>query len=304
MTKRATKNLEILADATRVTETIVGKLALDLEKLTVEVRLGATSGPLDHRASHSPSPVMHSPTPIARSASRAPSDFSAHAPSEPSLEEDLQELFDRVRSLEQFERAVGSDFDAAVERVSALEVRVPSSGALTVTALSTALASRFQDITSDRDKLNAEIRFQAEKQAKIVAKIQSEHAELQNTLSDLQLTIARLELGAPAPPLRIRERSPGRRNAELPRVSSAPTKSLPTYTVRARSPLAGPVAKRPKTEGFMTMGPLPSSPLAPREFFKSLIEEALPTFILSRYDIILDPVYEYHLRVTMDSPVI
>ncbi|KAJ7835429.1 hypothetical protein B0H13DRAFT_2369318 [Mycena leptocephala] len=80
--------------------TTVSKLALDLGKLTVEVRLGPTSGP-GHRASHSPSPVVHSPSPVAHSASRALSDASAHAPSEPSVEEDLQELFDRVRSLEQ-----------------------------------------------------------------------------------------------------------------------------------------------------------------------------------------------------------
>jgi hypothetical protein len=114
-------------------------------------------------------------------------------------------------------------------------------------------------------------------------------------------TIARLELGTPAPPLRIRDHSPARRNTEVPRVSSAPTKSLSTYPVRSRSPVAGPSAKRLKTEGFLTMGPLPSSRLAPRDFFKSLIDEALPTFVLSRYDVILDPVYEYHLRVTMDS---
>ncbi|KAJ7938125.1 hypothetical protein B0H13DRAFT_2302224 [Mycena leptocephala] len=286
MAKRATKNLMIIADATRGTQTTVSKLALDLGKLTVEVRLGPTSGP-GHRASHSPSPVVHSPSPVARSASRAPSDASAHAPSEPSAEEDLQELFDHI--------------DDAVERVSALEVRVPSSGGLTVAALSTALASRFQDITSDRDKLNAEIHFQAEKQAKIVAKLQLEHTELQDALSDLRLTIARLELGTPAPPLRIRDHSPARRNTEVPRVSSAPTKSLSTYPVRSRSPVAGPSAKRVKTEGFLTMGSLPSSRLAPRDFFKSLIDEALPTFVLSRYDVILDPVYEYHLRVTMDS---
>ncbi|KAJ7843293.1 hypothetical protein B0H13DRAFT_2364802 [Mycena leptocephala] len=245
------------------------------------------------------SPVVDFPSPVAHSASRAPSDASAHAPSEPSVGE-LQELFDRVRSLEQFERAVNSDIDDAVERVSALKVRVPSSGGLTVAALSTALASRFQDITSDRDKLNAEIHFQAEKQAKIVAKLQLEHTELQDALSDLRLTIARLELGTPAPPVRIRDHSPARRNTEVPHVSSAPTKSLSTYPVRPRSPVAGPSAKRLKTEGFLTMGPLPSSRLAPRDFFKSLIDEALPTFVLSRYDVILDPVYEYHLRVTMD----
>jgi hypothetical protein len=117
----------------------------------------------------------------------------------------------------------------------------------------------------------------------------------------LRLTIAQLELSTPAPPVRIRDHSPARRNTEVPRVSSAPTKSLSTYPVRPRSPVAGPSAKRLKTEGFLTMGPLPSSRLAPRDFFKSLIDEALPTFVLSRYDVILDPVYEYHLRVTMDS---
>ncbi|KAF7365951.1 hypothetical protein MVEN_00470500 [Mycena venus] len=271
--KRTTKNLEILADVARTTETQVNKLALDLDKLTVEVRLN-----------------------------NAPFSFQDQPRDDGSTRDDIEELFDRVRDLERFESAASSGTEDFSIRLSALEDRVPGAGGQITTALTTALASRFHDITSDRDKLNNEIRFQAEKQAKATAKLQRAHDDLQRTLSELQDTITRLELGNPAPPLRIPIRSLGRRGGEQPLTSSTSNTHLSRH--RSRSPPMGTsVAKRPKVQGFLTMGPLPSSPLSPRDFFKSLIAESLPTFNLSTYEAILDPVYPYHLRITLDSSI-
>ncbi|KAJ7938833.1 hypothetical protein B0H13DRAFT_1851412 [Mycena leptocephala] len=186
--------------------------------------------------------------------------------------------------------------------------------------LSTALASRFHDITSNRGKLDNEIRFQAEKQTKAMAKLQMEHDELQKTLSTI---IARLQLGGPAPPFRLPFRPSDHRGTEQRHsVSSAPTEVHSTFprsrspapgirspaprirspAPRSRSPaIGGSMAKRPKILGFLTIGPLSNSPLLPRDFFKSLITESLPTFNLSSYDAILNPDYKYHLRVTLDS---
>ncbi|KAF7372273.1 hypothetical protein MVEN_00087000 [Mycena venus] len=199
--KRTTKNLEILADVARTTETQVNKLALDLDKLTVEVRLNNAPFSFQDRVSRSPTPAL------ARSVSRAPSEPRDDG----STRDDIEELFDRVRDLERFESAASSGTEDFSIRLSALENRVPGAGGQITTALTTALASRFHDITSDRDKLNNEIRFQAEKQAKATAKLQRAHDDLQKTLSELQDTITRLELGNPAPPLRMPIRSLGRR---------------------------------------------------------------------------------------------
>ncbi|KAJ7208820.1 hypothetical protein B0H12DRAFT_1158311 [Mycena haematopus] len=256
------------------------------------------------------------------------------------MRDDIDELFDRVMDLERFESAASSGAAVFSTRVSALEDRTPAAGGQITTALTAALASRFQDITSDRDKLNNEIRFQAEKhaheirsqaekQAQVRAKLQRAQDELLKTLSGLQVTIARLELSIPAPPLRLparlsdteqrhvlsapskypRPRSPApRAHSPAPRARSpaprgrSPVPRIRSPPPRSRSPaIGGSLTKRPKILGFLTVGPLSNSPLSPRDFFKSLITESLPTFSLSGYDAILDPVFQYHLRVTLDS---
>ncbi|KAJ7821249.1 hypothetical protein B0H13DRAFT_1920892 [Mycena leptocephala] len=265
MGKCATRNIEILADVLCVIEARGKALALDLDKLVVEVRLGAASS-LAHRAPHSPSPEA-SPTPRSVG-SRAPSEPSARAPSEPSLDDDVEELFSRVRDLERFETAASSEAEGLSERVAALEAHTPPS-ALSITKLSTALVERFKDITSDRNKLNDEIQSQAERQAKVTAKLQLEHNELKKSLSELQATIARLELGTPVQPLRLAARSSDRRDTERSRITS---KNLPLRIPRSRSPpVETPTEKRAKSQGFPTMGPFGDSLLPPRELFKSHI---------------------------------
>ncbi|KAJ7213321.1 hypothetical protein B0H12DRAFT_1242285 [Mycena haematopus] len=245
--KRTTKNLGILANVTRTTETQVNKLALDLDKLTVEVRLNTAPFSLHDHVSRSPTPTR------SRSVSRALS-----APQDDgSMRDDIDELFDRVMDLERFESAASSGAAVFSTRVSALEDRTPAAGGQITTALTAALASRFQDITSDRDKLNNEIRFQAEKhaheirsqaekQAQVTAKLQRAQDELLKTLSGLQVTIARLELSIPAPPLRLPARLS---DTEQRHVLSAPSKYPRPRSPAPRAHSPAPRARSPAPRG-------------------------------------------------------
>ncbi|KAF8149700.1 hypothetical protein K438DRAFT_1988724 [Mycena galopus ATCC 62051] len=80
--KRTTKNLAILSDVARTTETQANKLALDLDKLTVEVRLNNAPFSFQDRVSRSPTPTL------TRSISCAPS-----APRDDgSTRDDIEEL--------------------------------------------------------------------------------------------------------------------------------------------------------------------------------------------------------------------
>ncbi|KAJ7247942.1 hypothetical protein C8J57DRAFT_1240458 [Mycena rebaudengoi] len=239
---------------------------------------------------------------------------------DPTVAEDLQDLFNRIYDLEGFERRpTGKDGgeEALFERVSALEDRAPPTGGLNITVLSEARATRFEEITSDRDKLSAEIRFQAEKQAKIDAKHRLEQKEMMKTLEEMQRTIARLELGSAAP-LRLPPRAPDHRLPAARSPSTAPvyrSRSPPALPSRApdhrlltdcsRSPPSQPPSKRTRLadmKAILTMGHLEASNLPPRELFTSLVSGALPSFDLTTVShVILDPVYPYHLRVTLRS---
>ncbi|KAJ7207723.1 hypothetical protein C8J57DRAFT_1613150 [Mycena rebaudengoi] len=296
MAKHATKNIEILADVTRQSQARIEKLSLDLGNLTIELRLGSQHSLGSQIPAHSIISTSTPPTP--------PSETGELEP-EPSVAEDLQNLFDRVYDLEGFvRRATGRDGgdEALFERVSALE---------------DPLATRFDEITSDRDKLSVEIRFQAEKQAKIDAKVRLEQKEMTKAIEDMQRTIARLDLGSAAP-LRLPARASDHRIPSAATSSTAPPfhpRSPPALPFRApehrlpiersRSPAGQPPSKRSRLadiEGTLTMGPLESSNLSPRELFTSLVSGALPSFDLATVSLVmLDPVYPCHLRVTLPS---
>ncbi|KAJ7278260.1 hypothetical protein C8J57DRAFT_1222117 [Mycena rebaudengoi] len=207
--------------------------------------------------------------------------------------------------------------EALFEQVSALEDRAPPAGGLNITVLSEALATRFEEITSDRDKLSAEIRFQAEKQAKIDAKHRLEQKEMMKTLEEMQRTIAHLELGSAAP-LHLPPHTPDHRLPAARNPSTAPVyrsrspPALPSHAPdhrllidRSHSPLSQPPLKRTRLAdmmGILTMGPLEASNLPPHELFTLLVSSALPSFDLTTVShVILDPVYPYHLCVTLRS---
>ncbi|KAJ7811928.1 hypothetical protein B0H13DRAFT_2383583 [Mycena leptocephala] len=181
MTKRATKNIAILADAVRATETEVADLATKLGNLTVELRLG-------ERASTA-AQLLTTPPPT-----RSRSD------SQTSQDNDISELFHRVREVKltvsesATEGAELAEHVSALEedltaRVSALEDR-PSDG-LTVSALSTAVAERFGEITTDRNALDTAMRNQFETQLKATAQLRLENKDLRKTLEAMQTTIER-----------------------------------------------------------------------------------------------------------------
>ncbi|KAJ7934083.1 hypothetical protein B0H13DRAFT_1855558 [Mycena leptocephala] len=168
MTKRATKNIAILADAVRATETEVADLATKLGNLTVELRLG------EH--------------------------------------------------------------------------------GLTVSALSTAVAERFGEITTDRNALDTAMRNQFETQLKATAQLRLENKDLRKTLEAMQTTIARLEFGGTTA---VR--------APMPAITGCSERSS-AFASRPRSPPHDLPAKRRKLFGmevFITMGPFPHSLLSP-----------------------------------------
>ncbi|KAJ7791165.1 hypothetical protein B0H14DRAFT_3500879 [Mycena olivaceomarginata] len=283
MTKRATKNIAILADAVRATETEVADLATKLGNLTVELRLG-------ERASTA-AQLLTTPPPT-----RSRSD------SQTSQDNDISELFHRVREVKltvsesATEGAELAEHVSALEedltaRVSALEDR-PSDG-LTVSALSTAVAERFGEITTDRNALDTAMRNQFETQLKATAQLRLENKDLRKTLEAMQTTIARLELGGTTV---VR--------APMPAITGCSERSS-AFASRPRSPPHDLPAKRRKLFGmevFITMGPFPHSLLSPVDLFMSVLKPALPTFVFSKpFFVILDPVHPYHLHITMES---
>ncbi|KAJ7074849.1 hypothetical protein B0H15DRAFT_868716 [Mycena belliarum] len=286
MAKRTTKNLSVLADATRITESTVEKLELALSQLTVETRLRPDASRTKNLGNRSPSPP----------------------PLNHEHGDDIEELFDRVRDLEG-QVATAHVFGNAVgARVSSLERRDPAAapGALTVAELTDLVGRRFGEITSDRDVLDSAIKFNGDRHAEDLRDLRLENKDLRATLAAMQVTITRLqttvELASPAP-LRVR--------APSPRRSIAPSSSH-ARTSRSRSPGRLIPAKRPRVEerkhqdrtreGFVIMGPLSDSPLIPLQLFESLIATNLPAFALTKpYDAVVDPFHPYHIRVTLDS---
>ncbi|KAJ7138350.1 hypothetical protein C8R44DRAFT_976095 [Mycena epipterygia] len=162
---------------------------------------------------------------------------------------------------------------------------------------------------SPRNVLNADIKYYAAKQDKINDELRSENKQLHATLAAMQATITRLTFASPAP---LRPRSP---SPILPRPRSRspqahlPRRQAPAHAAkvaRSRSPTSDAPQKRQRVlhgkEGFLTMGPLRECQLSPLELFEKMVSDTLPTFTLTRpYTVIVDPVYPYHLRVTLDS---
>jgi hypothetical protein len=132
---------------------------------------------------------------------------------------------------------------------------------------------------------------------KATAKLQWAHNEPQKTLSELQDTIRRLELDNPALPLCIPVRSSDCRGREQP-LTSLTSKTKFSHLLFSDGQFRSEAPQSPRLLDNMSTSLLT---LAPRDFFKSLIAKSFPTFNFSTYDVILDPVYPYHLHITLDS---
>ncbi|KAJ7635757.1 hypothetical protein DFH06DRAFT_1220347 [Mycena polygramma] len=134
--------------------------------------------------------------------------------------------------------------------------------------------------------------------------LRQDNKVLRQDLEAIRAAITRLELG---PSLPLRGLSPPRPSSRSSHVKSngppAHRAHVPQRRSRSRSP-DGP-AKRPRgraTGGYLIVGPLEESDLRPTEFFRSLISDGLPTFTFAgSYTVALDPIYECHLRVALQS---
>lgn len=297
MAKRTAGNVEILAHATRGVERRVEELEHDLGQLITEVRLRAPPGV---RAGHSPSPTRGRSQGTTRARSHASTRSSSSETRSyhgGQLGEDIRELFDRVEDLDSFAQGAQGRIHALEDHVDSPKDGAP--GELTAAELGTLVARRFNELTSDRDLLDGEIKYHADQQEKVNAELRLENKGLRKSLRALQDTLTRLELHMSAP-TRTRSRSP---------IHGAPAssgRSSHSRVPRSRSPAHKIPTKRPRlpsgNEGFITVGPLVESPLAPFDYFNSLIDGALPTFTLTApYSVSLDPVFPFHLRATLNS---
>ncbi|KAJ7670736.1 hypothetical protein DFH06DRAFT_1125029 [Mycena polygramma] len=230
---------------------------------------------------------------------RSPSD-RGHSPyGRSETDDDISELFDRTRDLEDAGKSARDARYDLGARISALEdVSAPvPSNAITTAELSTAVAQRFDEVTADRDILNGELTIQAQTQAATTADLRHENHLLRGELAAIRAAITRLELRGPAP---LRQRSRSR----SPHLSTRDHKKEPN-SVRPHSPVPDLPAKRQRTaqgEGFLRLGPLPQSDLLPLAYFDTLIKRVLPTFVVTgQYSTSMDPEHAYHLRVTLDS---
>ncbi|KAJ7660134.1 hypothetical protein DFH06DRAFT_1401460 [Mycena polygramma] len=230
---------------------------------------------------------------------RSPSD-RGHSPyGRSETDDDISELFDRTRDLEDAGKSARDaryDLGARISALEDMSAPVPSN-AITTAELSTAVAQRFDEVTADRDILNGELTIQAQTQAATTADLRHENHLLRGELAAIRAAITRLELRGPAP---LRQRSRSR----SPHLSTRDHKKEPN-SVRPHSPVPDLPAKRQRTaqgEGFLRLGPLPQSDLLPLAYFDTLIKRVLPTFVVTgQYSTSMDPEHAYHLRVTLDS---
>ncbi|KAJ7930346.1 hypothetical protein B0H13DRAFT_2309584 [Mycena leptocephala] len=318
MAKRTNKDLHVLADALRVNETRVQRLEVDVNKVIIEHRLSNLFPSDDLRSTRPRSPSVtqnrsRSPT---RGRSRSTTPRRSHSPQPDnqsrspahSFHDPIDELYGRVEELEDVGRASREDLTA---RIAALEEDNSEEGssAISVKELSVAAARRFTEITSDRNILDSAIKLQAGRLQTINGELHSENKALRKDLDALQKDFAalqaqltRLELNTPAP-LRSSSDSSHSKAPDLPSVRTR--HSFPV--LRSRSPTLDPPSKRRKFHeggGFLTVGLFPASQLSPTNLFVSLIDGALPTFhFTDSYSVTLDPVFPYHLRVTLKSAV-
>ncbi|KAJ7918246.1 hypothetical protein B0H13DRAFT_2321567 [Mycena leptocephala] len=300
MAKRAIKDIHILADALRVSETRVQRLEVDVTKVVIEHRLSHVFPSDDLRSTRPRSPS------ITPNRSRSPTRGRSHSttPSHSTvLDRAADELYGRVEELEAVGRASRDDLAG---RIAALEDDSSDEGpsAISVKELSLAAARRFTEITSDRNILDSAIKLQAGRLQTINGELRNENRALrkdldavQKDLTALQAQLTRLELHTPAP---LRSSS----HSKAPDLHFVrPRHSLPA--LRSPSPTLDPPPKRRKfheSGGFLTVGPFPASKLSPTDLFVSLINGALPTFhFTDSYSVTLDPVFAYHLRVTLKA---
>ncbi|KAJ7939530.1 hypothetical protein B0H13DRAFT_2300808 [Mycena leptocephala] len=302
MAKRTNKDLHVLADALHVNETRVQRLEVDVNKVIIEHRLSNLfpSDDLRFTRPRSPSVTQNRSRSPTRGRSRSTTPRCSHSPQPDnqsrspahSFHDPIDELYGRVEELEDVGRASREDLTA---RIAALEEdNSEGSSAISVKELSVAAARRFTEITSDRNILDSAIKLQA-------GRGQTINRELRN-FTALQAQLTRLEINTPAP-LRSSSHSSHSKAPDLPSVHTR--HSLPV--LRSRSPTLDPPSKRRKFHeggGFLTVGPFPASQLSPTDLFVSLVDGALPTFrFTDLYSVTLDPVFPYHLRVTLKSAV-
>ncbi|KAJ6533835.1 hypothetical protein B0H10DRAFT_2204681 [Mycena sp. CBHHK59/15] len=301
MAKRAIQDLHILADALRVNETRVQRLEVDVTKVVIEHRLSHVFPSDDLRSTRPRSPSItqnrsRSPT---RGRSRSTTPSHSHSPQP----RNRRVVYDRVEELEAVGRASRDDLAA---RIAALEANSSDEGpsAISVKELTVAAARRFTEITSDRNILDSAIKLQAGRLQTINGELRSENKALrkdldavQKDLTALQAQLTQLELNTPAP-----LRSSSHSKAPDPHFVH-PRHSLPA--LRSRSPTLDLPSKRRKfheSGGFLTVGPFPASQLSLTDLFVSLIDGTLPTFhFTDSYSVSLDPVFPYHLRVTLKA---
>ncbi|KAJ7899642.1 hypothetical protein B0H13DRAFT_2518859 [Mycena leptocephala] len=297
--KRAIKDIHILADALRVSETRVQRLEVDVTKVVIEHRLSHVFPSDDLRSTRPRSPSItpnrsrsptrgrshsttpsHSHSPRSRSRSRSPA-RSYHDP--------IDELYGRVEELEAVGRASRDDLAG---RIVALE---DDSSDDPVRSL-------------DRNILDSAIKLQAGRLQTINGELRNENRALrkdldavQKDLTALQAQLTRLELHTPAP-LRSSSHSKAPDLHFVRPRHSLPAFRSPSPTLDPRPPPPPKRRKFHESGGFLTVGPFPASKLSPTDLFVSLINGALPTFhFTDSYSVTLDPVFAYHLRVTLKA---
>ncbi|KAJ7133936.1 hypothetical protein C8R43DRAFT_1110383 [Mycena crocata] len=281
--KRLLKNFDVLMDASRIQESKVDVLELTVDRLAIEFCLRPNSPIQNDLPSHSPS-AWRAPTPDEESP-------------------DLDDLLDRLEAAEDTLAQAREAGDAAVARIAVLEKRSEvRAGTLTVAALSELVITRFGEVTSDRNLLDEEIRYQAARQREINAELSRDLKQANESLALMKDTITRLELVSSVP-LRARSRTPQHCAMSPPR-RAVPVPDRPPP--RSRSPASDPPPKRSRVlhgrEAFVTVGPLSHSDMSPLELFESLISNTLPTFTFTGpYSVEADPKFEYHIRATLDS---
>ncbi|KAJ7867484.1 hypothetical protein B0H14DRAFT_3441698 [Mycena olivaceomarginata] len=281
MAKRTNKDLHVLTDALRV---IIERRLSNLFPSDDLRSIRPRSPSVTQNRSRSPTRGRSRSTTPRRSHSPQP-DNQSRSPAH-SFHDPIDELYGRVEELEDVGRASREDLTA---RIAALEEgNSEGSSAISVKELSVAAARRFTEITSDRNILDSAIKLQA--------------GRLQTITGSFTAQLTRLELNTPAP-LRSSSHSSHSKAPDLPSVRTR--HSFPV--LRSRSPTLDPPSKRRKFHeggGFLTVGPFPASQLSPTDLFVSLIDRALPTFhFTDSYSVTLDPVFPYHLRVTLKSAV-
>ncbi|KAJ6623892.1 hypothetical protein B0H10DRAFT_2431157 [Mycena sp. CBHHK59/15] len=277
MAKRAIQDLHILADALRVNETRVQRLEVDVTKVVIEHRLSHVFPSDDLRSTRPRSPSItqnrsRSPT---RGRSRSTTPSHSHSPQP------------RNRS-----RSPARSYHDPIDElymtgIAALEANSSDEGpsAISVKELTVAAARRFTEITSDRNILDSAIKLQAGRLQTINGELRSENKALRK-ISMRFKKISRLSRLSS-----LNSSSTPPRPSAVPPILKPPTRTLYTHVILCL--LFGLVLQRLIS---------PQNGLSLTDLFVSLIDGTLPTFhFTDSYSVSLDPVFPYHLRVTLKA---